>query len=251
MTLIAFTRPERRLRESVALAESEGFTVMAAPSLEIAPCDVSELELLLRTVERGDIIVFTSATAAEECGRSPLFKESVSGAFIVSIGPGTAEALERLGVATDTMPDVYSSEGIVECLSGSVKGKRVVLLRSDRGSRALDRGLAAMGAEVTDFAVYSLTPADPKRLEGILEAGREGRIDVFAFTSPLSAQSFVEAAESMGIDAVAMLGGAKVAAIGKPTIDMLISLGVRVDVIPEKATFECMIAAVKERFKTE
>jgi uroporphyrinogen-III synthase len=247
LTVIAFTRPERRLRGSILLAEAAGFTVMAAPSLEIIPCDISEMERLFGTIRRGDIVVFTSATAAEECGRSPLFKDSVAVAEIVSIGPGTSEALNRFGIAAGTMPEVYSSEGIAEHMRGIAAGKRVILMRSDRGSPVLDRSLRAMGAEVTDFEAYSLRPADPAHLNEILDAGNSGKIDVFVFTSPLSALSFAEAAEDRGIDAADMLNKALVAAIGGPTADALASIDVRVDIMPEKATFEDMLSAIKKR----
>jgi len=247
LTVIAFTRPERRLKESIALAKAAGFTVMAAPSLEIIPCSDQEMEQLLRSIAPNDVVVFTSATSVEECGKSPIFKESVERAYIMSIGPGTAKALENFGIATDLMPSVYSSEGIVEHMHGSVKGKRIILIRSDHGSRVLDQGLRAMGAEVVDFVAYSLKPADPEYLEEILDAASVGKIDVFAFTSPLSAQSFMEAAEKKVIDTVGMFRGKKVAAIGKPTKDMLTSLKIKVDIVPEKATFEEMLLAIKKR----
>jgi len=201
---------------------------------------------LFNSIKQGDIVIFTSATSVEECGRSPLFIGSMAGARIVSIGPGTTEALEHFGVAADSMPSEYSSEGIVAHLRGSVTGKRVILIRSDHGSPVLDQGLAAAGADVTDFTAYSLRPADPKHLERILDAGSLGKIDVYAFTSPLSARAFIEAAENRSLKAAEMLGKAKVAAIGRPTADMLNSLGIGVDVMPEKATFEDMIAVIKK-----
>jgi len=249
LTVIAFTRPDRRLQESISSAEAAGFTVMAAPSLEIIPCDIQDTERLLRTIKRGDIVVFTSATAAEECGRSPLFRDSMAGAKIISIGPGTSETLERFGAVADTTPLTYSSEGIVEHMHGIAAGKRVVLIRSDHGSPVLDQGLRAMGAEVVDFTAYRLKPADPKYLKGILDAGSLGNIDVFAFTSPLSASSFAEAAGNRGLDAADMLNKAMVAAIGRPTADMLSSLGIRVDVVPDKTTFGDMLSAIRERLK--
>ncbi|MCL2510364.1 MAG: uroporphyrinogen-III synthase [Methanomassiliicoccaceae archaeon] len=245
MTVIAFTRPEKRLTESIAFAEAAGFTVMAAPSLEIIPCKISLLVHLFRSIKKDDIVVFTSATSVEECGRSQLFKDSMANANIVSIGPGTTKALEEWGITADSMPSEYSSEGIVAHLRGTVAGKRVVLIRSDHGSPILDQGLREAGAKVTDFAAYSLKPADPKCLDDILDAGSAGKIDVFAFTSPLSARSFIEAAESRSIPAAEMFGKAKVAAIGKPTADALASLRIRVDVMPENATFEEMIASIK------
>jgi uroporphyrinogen-III synthase len=228
------------------MAEAAGFTVFAAPSLEIMPCDFEDLERLLGTIKEGDIVVFTSATSAEECGRSEMFRDSLFGTKVLSIGPGTADALERLGVATDIMPLIHSSEGIVEHMKFSVAGKRVVLLRSDHGSSVLDEGLRAAGADVVDFIAYSLKPADPRYLDTILEVGKAGKIDVFAFTSPLSAKSFIEAAEENGIDAYSMLRKAVVAAIGKPTVKMLASFGIRADVVPDSATFEEMLRDIKK-----
>jgi len=246
LTVIAFTRPERRLSESILIARNAGFTVMTAPSLEIIPCSTSDKERLLRSIRQGDIVVFTSATSVEECGKCPFFKASVTRAKIVSIGPGTTETLSRWGVTADSMPSEYSSEGIVAHLRDSVAGKRVILIRSDRGSPVLDQGLRAAGADVTDFAAYSLKTANPKRLDGMLDAGVLGKIDVFAFTSPLSARAFVMAAEHRAISAAEMLGRVKVAAIGKPTANALASLGIGVDIMPENSTFEEMIAAIKK-----
>jgi uroporphyrinogen-III synthase len=245
LTTIAFTRPERRLAASVALAEAAGFTVMAAPSLEIIPRSREDMDEMFRTIKEGDIVVFTSPTSVEECKRSEVFKDSLKGAYIVSLGPGTSDALRYAGITVDTMPAEYSSEGIVKHLSNSVKGKKVFLIRSDIGSRVLDNGLTAAGADVTEFAAYSLIPADPKYLDAIIDAGIQGKIDVFAFTSPLSARSFAEAAEKRG--GSNMLKNAKIAVIGRPTADMIKDLGLKVDIMPERATFEELIAAINKR----
>ena len=207
------------------------------------------MEQLFLTIEDGDVVIFTSATAAEECGRSHLFQRSMKDARIISIGSGTAAALEHLGVAAGEIPSEYSSEGIVEHLRGSVAGKRVIVIRSDHGSQVLSQGLTPMGADVIEFAAYSLKPADPRGLEEMLDAGRLGRIDVFAFTSPLTVRSFVDAAENKAIDLEGMFGKATVAAIGVPTADMLTSLGINVDVMPESATFEEMLFAIKRRIE--
>ncbi|MDR0791044.1 MAG: uroporphyrinogen-III synthase [Methanomassiliicoccaceae archaeon] len=247
MTTLAFTRPEKRLAESISLAEAAGFKVMAAPSLEIIPRNTEDIENMFRTIKAGDIVVFTSPTAVEECMRCASVKDSLSGTTVVSIGDGTSRALEDADIRIDTMPKEYSSEGIVKHLSGSVEGKRVLLIRSDRGARILRRGLIAAGAEdVTNFAAYHIMPADPSDLDRILEAGAEGKIDAFAFTSPLSARSFVEAAEKR-IGSTDMLKNAAVAAIGGPTKNMLMALGIKVDIMPEKATFKDLLAAIKEK----
>jgi uroporphyrinogen-III synthase len=234
------------LAASVAFAEAAGFTVMAAPSLDIISRGTGEIENIFRTIKPGNMAIFTSPTAVEECMRHPFVKDSLSGTFIVSIGSGTSKALEHADIKVDTMPKEYSSEGLVKHLSASVKGKRVVLLRSDRGTRVLNEGLTAAGAEVAEFAVYGLMPADPERLNMILDAGAAGKIDAFAFSSPLTARAFVEAAEKR-FGNIDMFTNATVAAIGKPTEDALIALGIKVDIIPERETFEGMINAIKEK----
>jgi uroporphyrinogen-III synthase len=245
LTTIAFTRPERRLAESIAFAEAAGFTVLAAPSLEIIPRSREDIDAMFSSINKGDIVVFTSPTSVEECRRSERVKESLKGAYIVALGPGTADALRYAGIAVDTMPQEYSSEGTVKHLSDSVNGKKVFLIRSDIGSRVLDDGLTAAGADVTEFAAYRLKPVDPKFLDTMIDAGMQGKIDVFAFTSPLSARSFAEAAEKRG--GSDMLKNAKIAAIGRPTADMIKDLGLNVDIMPERATFEELIAAIKKR----
>jgi len=246
LTVLAFTRPERRLGASIALAEAMGFTVMAAPSLDVIRRSAEDIDGLFRSVKNYDIVIFTSPTAAEECARCAFLEDSLKGTLIVSIGPGTSAALEDIGIRADTMPSEYSSEGTAKHLSGIAAGKRVMILRSDRGSDVLGRSLTAAGADVTDFALYMLTPSDPEHLNEMMDAGTDGKIDVFAFTSPLSARSFAEAAvkRTGGLD---IFGNALTAAIGRPTADMLNSLGIRADIMPERATFKEMMYAIKKR----
>ena len=46
MTVIGFTRPKDRIKDSVKEAEDMGFTVMVAPSLEIFTGDDEEFDKL-------------------------------------------------------------------------------------------------------------------------------------------------------------------------------------------------------------
>jgi len=246
LTVLAFTRPKRRLDASIALAEAAGFTVMAAPSLEIVRRSAEDFNALFRSVRKDDVVIFTSPTSAEECARCAFLRDSLKGTLIVSIGPGTSAALEDIGIRADTMPPEYSSEGLAKHLSASVAGKRVIILRSDRGSDVLERSLTAAGADVTNFASYMLTISDPGHLSEMIDAGMNGKIDVFAFTSPLSARSFAEAAVKR-TGSKDMFDNALTAAIGRPTADALISVGIKADIMPERATFEEMIYAIKKR----
>jgi uroporphyrinogen-III synthase len=243
MITLAFTRPRKRLEESVALAEGMGFRVMAAPSLEISegdPEDFDRAETLL-TTGRADIVVFGSTTGVEECARAygGRMRWILNRTTVVSIGPSTSRALRDAGVRVDSVPEDYSSQGLVDMLAGSVRGKTVLLIRSDRGSEVLNMGLARNGARVEELAAYRL-----ETLEG-------GGLDALAFSSPMSASSFAEGLDSLygGGAARKMLRGTCVAAIGGPTASRLKDLGRPPDVVPGRTTFADMLEAVKSRLE--
>ena len=99
MTTIGFTRPSKRLPDSVKEARDLGFDVMVAPSLEILPGEDSEFKRLEESIP-GSIVVFCSSTAVEECqarfGNG--LAGMVSGVKVVSIGPATTAKLKAAGI---------------------------------------------------------------------------------------------------------------------------------------------------------
>ncbi|MDY0293498.1 MAG: uroporphyrinogen-III synthase [Candidatus Methanomethylophilaceae archaeon] len=256
MITLAFTRPRKRLEESVALAEGMGFRVMAAPSLEISegdPEDFDRAETLL-TTGRADIVVFGSTTGVEECARAygGRMRWILNRTTVVSIGPSTSRALRDAGVRVDSVPEDYSSQGLVDMLAGSVRGKTVLLIRSDRGSEVLNMGLARNGARVEELAAYRLEPSGmTPELGRIMETLEGGGLDALAFSSPMSASSFAEGLDSLygGGAARKMLRGTCVAAIGGPTASRLKDLGRPPDVVPGRTTFADMLEAVKSRLE--
>jgi uroporphyrinogen-III synthase len=83
--------------------------------------------------------------------------------------------------------------------------------------------------------------------------GVRGEIDVFAFTSSMSAKSFIDEARKHYSDEEVddMLDCAVIAAIGEPTQKTLEDMGVRVDIMPEKATFEDLLKAILVGLRTD
>ena len=253
MTVIGFTRPVDRIKDSVKEAEDMGFQVMAAPSLEILPGDDSEFAKLKDSLAGGSIAVFGSATAVEQCMKhfGDSFKGMFDGARIVSIGPATSKKLESAGLKADSVPEDYSSYGLVDLLKGDVDGKRVVAIRSDSGSEVLSDGLAEAGADLVTVAAYKLKEVGmcPAILHMYISIKR-GRMDVMAFTSPKSASSFISGIEKhFGKEqADGYLRQVRMAAIGRPTAEMLESLGFKPDIVPAETTFHDMLVAIKEYF---
>ncbi|MDO5861321.1 MAG: uroporphyrinogen-III synthase [Thermoplasmata archaeon] len=249
MTVLGFTRPSKRLKDSVKQAEDMGFTVYAAPSLEILPGEDSEFSKLESSLTEGSIAVFCSATAVESCqARFSDLGSMFSRSRVVSIGPATTKKLEAAGLKADSVPEEFSSYGLVELLQGDAKGRRVILVRSDSGSDVLSDGIRDAGADLVDVAVYRLKEVGMSNaLLHMLMCLKQGQIDVMAFSSPMSASSFVSTVEKQfGKEAGdGYLHAVKIAAIGNPTRLRLTELGFPPDIVPENATFTDMLAAIR------
>ncbi len=246
MTTIAFTRPERRLEESLALAESLGLSAVCAPSLDITPGDEGDFSHTKNALKGGryGIAVFCSPTAVEECIRvwGDDMKDMFDGVRCVPIGTSTRSSLESIGIGSFDLPDEYSSDGIVGYMEAKGIRDPTVIIHSDHGSPVLIDGLKGMGVETDELIAYRLSMhSSDERTERMRRMGSNGEIDWFLFTSRMSVGSFFE---SMGEDAVRMLSDAHIGAIGAPTAKELSDRGFVPDVVPEKYTFKCLLESV-------
>ncbi len=249
MTTLAFTRPLRRLDESVVIAKEYGFDVIAAPSLDIVHGRSEDYSDIKKKLKDGafSTVIFSSATAAEECRNEwgndlpELFK----GTEVISIGPGTSKALDKMGVRTSSMPSEYTSSGLVEHLNRNKNGREVLIIHSDRGSSVLKDGLKSSGFSVDELIAYTL-----EKHEGGLDEMRSAiiadKVDVIAFTSRMSVESFLD---SIGLEKEKIFKKAKAAAIGPPTKEKLEEEGIFVDIIPQNATFRDLLQTIKDRFE--
>ena len=256
MITIAFTRPERRLYGSIMQAENMGFKVFAASSLEIIPGKGEDFQNAKEELSKGrvDICIFSSPTAAEECisawGKDTI--DLMEHPETISIGPGTAEFLRNKGIRTDSIPDTYSSQGLVDHLSERSKGKRMMIIHSDKGSDILRTGLESNGAEVTELIAYRLEKAIvAKPLRRIMEETANGNIDFLAFTSPLSAESFFETAVTEGYEKEMIANNTLIAAIGEPTAAKLRSMGLKVSIVPEDSMFRSLLETIRNYKEVE
>ena len=256
MTLrIAFTRPADKTAESLEIAASMGMEAMAAPSLMAFPADSHEYQEAEEALSSGriDFAVFGSGTAVEFCSRrwgDAKFVSLFSGIPVVSIGPHTAESLAEHGLKASMMPqDDYSSYGVVSMLSPLAGGKRVMLVRSDSGTDVLRDGLSEAGADVEEFPAYHLKKVGmTPELRAIMDALEAGRLDAVAFTSPMSASSFIEELSAVyGAEkAHAMLSSVGLAAIGRPTAERLAECGHPPQTVPARTTFRDMLEAIMQ-----
>lgn len=250
MIRLGFTRPAPFIGRSLEEASSMGFDAIAAPSLEILPGTDGEYERMEEALESASTVaVFTSVNAVEEvAGRyKGRFPSMFEGSEIVSIGPATTESLASRGIHDPAEPAVHSSDGVADMLSPDAEGKVVVVLRSDSGGDILSKRLHLAGATVVEVAAYRLAPARMcPEIERLADAVYHGDMDAMAFMSPMSAKCFIDHLRGRhGEEGVRRLRGIVIGAIGKPTSDMLASLGFPPDAVPERATFKDLLEAVR------
>jgi uroporphyrinogen-III synthase len=225
---VAVFRPaDDRMAAAVELLESLGATPVRDPMLAIQPTG--------GVPEGADYTVLTSKTGVELLkvgGWHP--GETV----LCCIGESTAEAAREAGWTVDRVPAEFSSQGLVDALAAEVEGETVEVARSDHGSDVLLEGLREAGADVTETVLYELVR--PPMAGDSAEMAALGKLEAALFTSSLTVEHFLDAAEERGVreDAVAGLNDAVVGVIGDPTRETAEAHDIEVDVVPPNADFE-------------
>lgn len=274
---VLVTRTRRQASALAALLAEEGAVPIELPAIEIEPVPGgSKVEAALVDLQAGRYawVVFTSANAVEiwfalmrERG---LDARAFAGSNVAAIGPATAEALSRRGIAADLVPQEFVAEGVVEAMrpylsvaqSGTPLPARGEALESTRGvmiSRSrecrrilvpraagarpeLVEGLRSLGAQIDEVILYRAAVPQSVPAEA-LSLLREGAIDIVTFTSSSTVRNL---ASLLGAD-VQLLRGPLIACIGPITAATARELGLRVDVVATEHTIEGLVAALRER----
>jgi len=243
-TVAVFRPDDGRLAAAVELLESLGVTPVADPMLAIEPTGEEPRD--------ADYVVLTSSTGVEivagerAAAGGPAERWVPAGATLCAVGESTAAALAERGYDVDVVPEEFSSAGLLDALTDRVDGAHVELARSDRASATLPDGLEAAGAEVTETPLYRLTR--PAGGGESAERAAAGDLDGALFTSSLTVEHFLAAADERGVReaAVAGLNEAVVGVIADGPAETAREAGIAVDVVPERADFETMACAVVE-----
>lgn len=229
--LVAVFRPDdERTDEAIAVLEARSAEPLADPMLAIEPTGASP-------ASDAEIVILTSKTGVEcavAAGWSP------GEATLCCIGPRTARAAEAAGWTVELVPDEYTSSGLVSFLEDEIEGVRIEVARSDHGSDVLLEGLEAAGAIVHETILYRLVR--PAGAGQSTKAAAAGELDAALFTSSLTVEHFLAAAEERGIESATLEGldRAVVGAIGDPTAETAAAHGIDVDVVASEATFEIL-----------
>ena len=244
---IVVTRPRGQSDALVARLHDLGAEVVELPTVRIEPPDDwAPVDSALDRLSEYDWLVFTSANGVRFLLNRLIERADLrrlGSIHLAAIGPGTASALREYHLRPDLMPQAYVAEALAEALAPTVRGKRVLLARADRGRPVLEEALTAAGAEVERLTVYrnvDETQLDPDALERI----RRGEVDWVMLTSSAITRSLLQ---RLGPDARAPLGrGIKLASISPVTSRTARDLGLAIAAEARQYTADGVVDAILE-----
>lgn len=219
---------------------------ICASPLRAEPIDDSNFSLFLIDVLSGryDVLVVTCPTAIESlvtmAKRRKMLdrvREGIARTELVVIGDRTAQCAERHGLKIASVAPEATTEALVGHINSRPRRGTVALLRSDQGSKRMVDDLKGTGWKVEDVPVYTLLLDEGEDMQDLLERLDDGKVDVLVFPTPAHAQAFlVQLEERCGEDeALSLLEGLTIAAMGHETKEKLESFGIKVDLVPERA----------------
>jgi uroporphyrinogen-III synthase len=258
---IAITRPIGQAEEAGALIKAMGGIPYYIPAIEIKRLsNPAPIKKFIAELAQGEIdyVILMSTNgvkylfeASEDLKLASQLKSGLNKAFMIAVGPRTAEALKECQVRVDLVPVKYSSEGLIESLqSKKLSGKKIRIPRTSNATPTLTEKLREKGAEVEEVYVYeSRLPEDEYLKNRFYEDLSSGRIAAIVFGSGLSARNiFKFLSEKAPMDELRKIIKDKVTtvAIGPTTAEALKEMNVQVDVVPENYLFEKALMSLSE-----
>lgn len=222
-------RTRHQAGELSARLRALGAEPVEAPTIAIQPTtEPGRLRDALLDLDEVDWIVLTSANGVEavegvlaEMGRDA---RALAGVRVAAVGPGTAAALEAMGIHADLVPERSTTQGLADALLAAAAGAvpRALLPRADIATPVLSFALTEAGWDVVEVEAYRtvrVDALDPAVVDRLVAGG----IDVVALASSSTARNLVELLPSRLPDEVG------VASIGPVTTAACAELGLRVD----------------------
>jgi uroporphyrinogen III methyltransferase/synthase len=172
-----------------------GAEVVELPAIRIEPLlDSEEVKRAATSIGDYTLICLTSPNGVrllfEALRVASLDARALSGATVAAIGPGTARALAKCGIAADIVPERFVAESLVEALGEvEVSGKRVLIARAAEARDVIPEHLSGRGAEVDVVALYETVREEPR--PDTVEAAQSA--DYVTFTSSSTVRNLTEA----------------------------------------------------------
>ena len=186
---VVVTRAAEQSKSLVEALKGMGAEPVLLPMVAFAPPDdVSMLDQAIRELRSYDWIFLTSQNALRALReRCDLLRMNLCEAFgdvrVAAVGPATEEAAESEGLRVSYVAAKRQGATLAEELSEQVRGKHVLLPRSDRANPELVERLKQMGAEVFEVCAYKTMRPERDDAETAATIVK-GRTDAVLFFSP-------------------------------------------------------------------
>jgi len=247
---ILVTRSRHQASALSQLLAEQGALPVEWPTIEIQPIKNNrKLNQAISQLTSYHWLIFTSANGVDAFFHYLTVKGQDARALkdleIGAIGPATATSIEKWGLRPDFVPERYTTENIVSELRGrDLAGRRILLARAEKVPPELVQGLARLGAEVHQVAIYRTVPA------GAISPAKEmllkGEIDVITFASSSTVRNLVAL---MGKGWPAQ-NKAKVACIGPVTAATATQAGLKVNIVAKEHTIAGLVEAIELAFSS-
>lgn len=244
---IVVTRSKVQSQQEFEEIERLGINVIYFPTIKIEESERSiDLKMMLSNNAEFDYVIFPSYNSAKYflIALNETYYDINLIKHKIAVGNKTKSYCEKHRIEIDLVPGKYSAEGVIELLgSKDVKGKRVLIPKSEIGRKELESYLIEKEANVFSIPVYKNELPNENDLEEIINSVNEHEIDAFLFTSPSSYDNF---ATLMNIeDEENYFLNKNIIAIGKTTSEAIEARGVKVTSIPNEFTINGMIEELK------
>ena len=244
---IVVTRAREQAGSLIELLEQAGAQVIPFPTIEITgPKSFNLVDEKISYIEKYNYLVFTSVNGVK-CFLSRMQKlhkdlRCLNGIKIAALGEMTAQVLREHLLYPEIVPHMFTSKHLADKFKKEdIKGKKVLLMKSEISGNMLHQQLKGMGAEVDEVSVYTVKKPqlDLRKVKSLF---RNKQVDLITFTSPSTFMNF--SAFMRGEPVAQLLRGVKVAAIGPVTKKEIRKHGIKVPITASQHTATDLVDAI-------
>ncbi len=219
----------------------------------LPPDDWTELDRAIEKIDSYDWLIFTSVNGVKFFFQRLMDKDrdirDLKGVRICAVGSKTKAAINKFGIRVDLVPEKFNAEGLIESFmkehsektsENSLKGIKILLPRAEIAREVFPQKVRELGGEIDVFTAYKIVKPEVygKRLKRFL---KQGKISVATFTSAATFNNYMDI---MGDDAKGLLKDVAITVIGPVTAKAVEKAGLKVSIMPKKATVEAMVEEI-------
>lgn len=257
---------DRRSGDLIAALERRGAEVLHAPSLRIAPHDqdgpvVEQTRAVID--ERPDVVLVTTGygvrrwfEVADAAGLGAALTDTLERALIMARGPKAVGAIRAAGLDDRRGTREYDStvsmvDDLIE--AGLTRRRVAIQVHGYTDEVQVDR-LRAVSAQVLTVTPYRwVSPRSPEKLNRLINAACDRRLDAVAFTSAPGVEATLAGADRLGRRdelVSALTRDVLAVAVGPMTAAPLRAAGIE-PAIPERYRLGAMIRLICERLDVD